>query len=95
MNLFCLVKARKQLPSSYETEEEILIAHFQTQVSGDPSLVANQPPELKFYDITREFPSTTATKSEEMMQYAIVYDSCSFTIERTGMCILLLVSQAS
>ena len=28
-----------------------------------------------------------------MMQLALVYDSCSFTVAKTGRCILLLVSQ--
>ena len=40
LNLFCLVKVRRQLPSSYQTEEEILIAHFQTQICGDPSTMS-------------------------------------------------------
>ena len=42
LNLFCLVKARRQQTSSYETEHETLIAHFQTQVCGEPSQVAGQ-----------------------------------------------------
>ena len=28
LNIFALVKARKQEPSSYETSEEVLVAHF-------------------------------------------------------------------
>ena len=39
LNLFALVKAIKQLPSSYERETEYLIAHFQTQVCGNPESV--------------------------------------------------------
>lgn len=51
------------------------------------------PPELNFFDITDQFPiDTAATTAEEMLQYSMAFDSCSFTVQRLGLHILLLVS---
>ena len=54
LNLFALVKAIKQAPSSYQRETEYLIAHFKTRVCGNAASVHNQP-VLKFYDISAQF----------------------------------------
>ena len=54
LNLFVIVKARKQDRQTYSTVQETLIAQLQVEVSGDPSCVKFDP-ELKWYDISDEF----------------------------------------
>jgi len=96
LHLFALVKARKQDPGSFDVTQEFLIAHYQAKVCGEPNSLEDQP-ELKFYDITEQLTSGKDFESpaEGNMLYSLVYDACSFTLQSSGLHILLLVSQTS
>ena len=52
-------------------------------------------PTIEFYSITDKFETEAGSTVEQMMQYALVYDSCSFTAPKTGYCIFMIVSQLS
>ena len=79
---------------TYSTETEAIVAHLTTLIGGSADLLREQSPTLKFYDITMQFElNKLATTAEDMMQKSLTFDACSFTINRTGIHILLLVSQ--
>ena len=71
-----------------------MIAHFQTLVKDDSAQEIK--PELKFYDITKQFDTAqNLSTAEEMMKLTHIFDSCSFTVKKTGCCMLVLVSEAT
>lgn len=65
------------------------------QVCESPSILL-QDPQLKFYDITKEFVEHIPVMSveDEMKSAALIYDACSFRDKRECS-ILLIVSAAN
>ena len=56
LNLFALVRARKQLINNYENMEVIYIAHVEAKVSAMTNQETNDP-FINFYDFTNQFQS--------------------------------------
>lgn len=51
-NLFALILLRKEIPNTYEFEQEIRIAHLQTRLNIGRTGESNIE-RIEFYDVTR------------------------------------------
>lgn len=96
VNLFALVRARRQVPGVYKSEPEIRLAHMQTRVGSN---LADEPtrPELLLYDITAPFLQhlPDALTAEANAQTPLLLDACSFTVATSGCSVVMMVGAHS
>ena len=69
----------------------MLIAHLETKAFNEAGNMSDSC-EIKFYDVSEQFPDSLHQSTDQMMQYALVYDACSFTVTRLGLHVLFLAS---